>query len=201
MLIFGYDLAKVPWPTIGYIIINCIGLFYAVSYINSINQTRGVVFGIFAAMVLIYFGIKWFGSKTPELTSWPPVINMCPDYLTHITFPSANVNGKTTTSGCVDFLGVATGDETNKKINKISPTTAARYKSSGPTQSGDTKSIFEFTSVDVRAAKTSAELEVICKRCQEAKVTWEGVYDGDACIGVSKATTNQAALEYCLLKV
>jgi hypothetical protein len=202
MRVFGVDLVKdVPWAIIGYIIINCVALFYATSYINSINQIRGIVFGILAAMVLIYFGIKWFGTKTPMSTSWPPVINMCPDYLTHITFKSTTFNDNTTTSGCVDLLGVGTGTHA-RKINKITQATAAGYSSPTKTLTQDEKkNIFEYTSADVKAAKTSAELERICKRCEDAKLTWEGVYDGDSCIGLTKPAANQAALEYCLLKV
>jgi hypothetical protein len=198
MLIFGYDLTKLPWLTIGYILVNCVALFYATSYINSINQVRGVVFGIFAAMVLIYFGIKWFGTKIPALTSWPPVINMCPDYLTYITIPSTTVNGKRITTGCVDMLGVTTSSGANA-IKKTNASTAASFKSGGQVPRRDT--IFEFTSADVKAAKKPADLKAICERCQDAGVTWEGVYDGDACVGVSSSANKQAAVEQCLLSV
>jgi hypothetical protein len=198
MLIFGYDLTKLPWLTIGYVLINCVALFYVTSYVNSINQVRGVVFGIFAAIVLIYFGIKWFGSKIPALTSWPPVINMCPDYLTYITIPSATVNGKVVKAGCIDMLGVRAVSTVNT-IEKTNPSTAATYKSGNKIPT--IKDMFEFTSADVKAAKKPSDLQAICARCQQAGVTWEGVYDGDACVGVSSSANKQAAVEQCLLSV
>jgi hypothetical protein len=35
-------------------------------------------------IVLVYFGLRWFGSRIEKPANWPPVINMCPDYLTYV---------------------------------------------------------------------------------------------------------------------
>lgn len=198
MIIFGYDLAKAPWLMIGYILLSIVSLLYGTNYVNSINQISAIVFGIGFFFVLVYFGIKWFGSRIPALKSWPPVINMCPDYLTYVTIPSTTINGKTVTSGCIDMLGVTTSSTANA-IKVTQPSTAADYKSGN--QRPDAMSIFEYTSVDVKASKKASDLQAICARCQDAGVTWEGVYDGDACIGVSAAANNQAAVEQCLLSI
>jgi predicted type IV restriction endonuclease len=61
--------------------------------------------------------------------------------------------------------------------------------------------VFEFTSEDVRSAKSVDDLQKICNRCQEAGVTWEGVYDGDVCVGVSKHEKDSADKESCLLSI
>jgi hypothetical protein len=198
MIIFGFDLAKAPWLMITYILVSIVGIFYGTNYVNSINNVRAVVFGVFATLVLIYFGIRWFGSKVPKLTSWPPVINMCPDYLTYVTVPSTTINGKTITNGCIDMLGVTTSSTANA-IKKTQPSTAANFKSG--TQAPSALDMFEFTSADVKAAKKPTDLQVICARCQEAGLTWEGVYDGDACIGISTSANNKAADEQCLLSI
>jgi hypothetical protein len=42
---------------------------------------------------------------------------------------------------------------------------------------------------------------MICNRCQEAGVTWEGVYDGDVCVGISKHEKDKADRETCLVSV
>jgi len=199
MIIFGYDLAKAPWLMIGYIVVSIVGLLYGTSYINSINQIRAAVFGIFASLVLIYFGIRWFGSRIPQLTSWPPVINTCPDYLSYITIPSTTVNGKKITSGCIDMLGITNGLSGATAISKTSRSTASSFKS-GNTAPTITQ-ICEFTSADVKAAKTAADLQAICARCKDLGITWEGVYDGDSCIGISSSANSRAAVEQCLLRV
>jgi hypothetical protein len=198
MIIFGYDLAKAPWLMIGYILVSIVALFYATSYVNSLNSVRGAVFGIGFFLVLAYFGIRWFGSRIPQLKSWPPVINMCPDYLTYVTIPSTTINGKAVTKGCIDMLGVTTSSPPNA-IKITNPSTAEQYKSGGTRPSA--LEIFEFTSADVKAATKPGDLKAICTRCQEAGLTWEGVYDGDACVGVSSSANARAAVEQCLLSI
>jgi hypothetical protein len=46
-------------------------------------------------------------------------------------------------------------------------------------------------SKDVLKATTSAVVNGICQYCNTKGITWEGVYDGDSCIGIS----NNAALK------
>jgi len=198
MIIFGYDLTKAPWLMIAYILVSIVGLLYGTNYVLSMNQARGVIFGLGGFLVLAYFGIRWFGTRIPELKSWPPVINMCPDYLTYITVPSTTINSKTITKGCIDMLGVRSGEGANT-LQKTEPSTAEAYKS-GPT-SPTALTIFEYTSADVKAATKASDLQAICARCQVAGVTWEGVYDGDSCVGVSTSANTQAAVEQCLLSI
>lgn len=198
MIIFGFDLAKAPWLMIAYILVSIVALFYGTSYVNSLNSVRGAVFGIGFFFVLAYFGIRWFGSRIPQLKSWPPVINMCPDYLTYVTIPSTTINGKAVTKGCIDMLGVTTSSTANA-IKITNPSTAEQYKSGS--QRPSALEIFEFTSADVKAATKPADLQAICARCQEAGLTWEGVYDGDACVGVSSSANARAAVEQCLLSI
>lgn len=199
MIIFGFDLAKAPWLMVVYILVSLVGLVYGTNAVISMNQTRGILFGLGAFLVLVYFGIRWFGSKVPQLTSWPPVINMCPDYLTYVTLPSSTtVNGKSIKSGCIDMLGV-TASSAATAIKKTSASTAASYKSG--TATPDALQMFEYTSADVKAATKASVLQAICARCQAMGLTWEGVYDGDSCIGVSTAANTQAAVEQCLLSI
>jgi hypothetical protein len=50
-------------------------------------------------------------------------------------------------------------------------------------------SVFEYTAADINAAQgNSSILQAICNRCQDAGITWEGVYDGDVCQGLNRAT-------------
>ena len=64
------------------------------------GQTRGVIYAIGTFFVLIYFGFIWFKPTKSKLNTWPPVINMCPDYLTYYK-PTGG------TGVCLDMLGVS----------------------------------------------------------------------------------------------
>ena len=96
MIVFGLDLAKVNWYLVLYILVSIAGLVYGTNKVYSTGQVRGVLFAIGALIILVYFGLRWFGSRIDKPKNWPPVINMCPDYLTY-------VKGL---RGCVDMLGV-----------------------------------------------------------------------------------------------
>ena len=182
MILFGLDLAKVNWYLVLYILASIAGLVYGTNKLYSTGQVRGVLFAVGALIVLVYFGLRWFGSRINKPKSWPPVINMCPDYLTYIKgLP-----------GCVDMLGVT---KASAGLLKSRPSELSSI------QRSNRNKVFEFTSEDVRAAKSVSELQIICNRCQEAGVTWEGVYDGDVCVGISKHEKDKADKETCLVSV
>ena len=182
MIIFGWDLAKVNWYLVAYILASIVGLVYGTQKVYATGQARGVIFGIGALLVLVYFGLRWFGSKINKPKNWPPIINMCPDYLTYVS----------SLPGCVDMLGVTTA---SAGLQKTLPSEI------GSIQLSNSNKVFEFTSSDVKGAKVASELQRICDRCQSAGVTWEGVYDGSVCVGISKVEKDLAAAEQCLISV
>lgn len=182
MIIFGIDLAKVNWFMILYILGSIIGLVYGTNKVYATGQARGVLFAIGALIVLVYFGLRWFGSRIVKPTSWPPIINMCPDYLTYVS----------RLRGCVDMLGVS---KASSGMTKTLPSEVASLSKS------NTQKVFEFTSEDVRAAKSVNDLKTICERCQTAGLTWEGVWDGDVCVGIGKHEKETADKERCLISV
>jgi len=59
----------------------------AVNFLFKRGQTMGAI-GVLVLLVLIFifFGLRWFpggnlnGSK-PKAQSWPPIVNMCPDFM------------------------------------------------------------------------------------------------------------------------
>jgi len=182
MIVLGLDLAKLNWYFILYIIACVVGLIYGTREVYALGQVRGVIFAIGAILVLIYFGFRWFGNKTHVPKSWPPIINMCPDYLTYVS----------RLPGCVDMLGVT------KSSAGIQVTKPSEVNSVALT---NTQKVFEFTSEDIKAATTTADLQKICDRCQQAGITWEGVYDGDVCMGISKFEEDSTRKEKCLVSV
>jgi hypothetical protein len=182
MIIFGIDLAKVNWYMILYILASIIGLVYGTSKVYATGQARGVLFAIGALIVLVYFGLRWFGSRIEKPKNWPPIINMCPDYLTYVK----------SLPGCVDMLGVS---KASSGLTKTLPSEVASLNKR------NTQKVFEFTSEDVRTAKNVEDLKAICERCQTAGLTWEGVWDGDVCVGIGKHEKDAASKESCLISI
>uniref|UniRef100_A0A6C0AML4 Uncharacterized protein n=1 Tax=viral metagenome TaxID=1070528 RepID=A0A6C0AML4_9ZZZZ len=192
MIILGLDLATVNWYLVAYVVSSIVFLVYGTMKVYSTGQIRGVIFAIGTFLVLLYYGLHWFAVPSNKLSSWPPVINTCPDYLTYVPNILTNAGSTTTQSGCVDMLGVTSGSSASS-FNKVLPTQIPRLDATQRTK------VFSYTSADVKAATSSEALQPICDACQAAGLTWEGVYDGDSCIGIAKIEAQAAAVEKCLV--
>uniref|UniRef100_A0A6C0JW15 Uncharacterized protein n=1 Tax=viral metagenome TaxID=1070528 RepID=A0A6C0JW15_9ZZZZ len=89
---------------------------------------------------------------------WPPTINVCPDFLSLIT-----LNG---TAVCVDPIGVSMQNGANglKKWNN----------------SGNTGTDYVFDlSLNLSGQN---RMTALCDQCRSKGLTWEGVFDGSACL-------------------
>ena len=105
------------------------------------------------------YGTRWFGDNTDVPTSWPPIINTCPDFLTYY---QRNNNG-TKQDTCIDTVGVA------------NPSVLAPWPKDGSAPT-DSKYYFPF----VKNKKSdNAEL---CAKAMTAGLTWEGITNGESCI-------------------
>lgn len=168
------------WLLIVYCILSIGFVTYSTNKLYPLGSLRAILFAIGSILILIFFGIRWF-SSAPLSKNWPPTINMCPDYLTFI--PS--VPGASSVSGgvCVDLLGVT---KSSSGLSLVNPSTLS---SLSPT---DLTKVFQYTAEDVTAAqgKTST-IQKICNRCQQAGITWEGIFDGDVCQGLNRASLAQ----------
>jgi hypothetical protein len=144
------------------------------------GTARAVIYGLGATMVCIFYGYRWFASNRVDVNkSWPPTINTCPDYLTYVAkLPGDNQYG------CVDMLGVSS----NGGLQKSLPSDILSGSSLASTNSAK---VIPYSSQDVTSATSMAAVQTICNACSRAGVTWEGVWDGDVCSGIS--TWNQAA--------
>jgi hypothetical protein len=199
MIILGFDTATINWYLVLYVVLSLVFLGYGTNAIYSTGQIRGVMFGIGSAIVLIYFGLRWFSSPDDSTAGeWPPVINMCPDYLTFIPTIKVDSGSTRTESACADLLGVATSKSSNtaNTLQKIKlADVGALYKS-------NTNRIFKWSSSDITsaiAANNNEQILTICNACKEAGITWEGVFDGDTCVALNKFKNAQAAIKQCLV--
>jgi len=182
MIVLGLDFGLVNYYLVLYVIFSIVTLVYGTNKVYATGETRGVIFAIGTLLVLIYFGLRWFGTPgSNKPRKWPPVINMCPDYLTYV--PSI--------PGCVDMLGVSK----NGNLARSMPSDIATLNAT------NSQKVFKYTSTDVKAASGPTDLQRICDSCQNAGVTWEGVYDGDSCLGISTAAADNEAKAACLISI
>lgn len=130
-------------------------------YLNFSNgkATQAIILGIGFLFLSIIFGLRWFSGVflgEPAAESWPPSINVCPDYLT-----LTKINGKQV---CIDTIGV-------------SQQGMQKWKHSTQT---DPQYVFDLALDQF----TTNRIKTLCDQCKTKKVTWEGVYDGDVCLNV-----------------
>jgi len=145
-----------------YIIVAILVVAYGSFQISKLFGTLEVIVYFGGSLyICILYGIRWFGagaSTTP--ISWPPVINTCPDYLTYF---KRTVNGASVDT-CIDTIGI-----TDQTILK-------KFPSDGTTPS-EPEYYFSL-------ATTSNDKQTeLCNRAMAAKLTWEGITNGESCIG------------------
>jgi hypothetical protein len=127
--------------------------------IQSQRTLGGFLFLVGAILIFVFYGLRWFSGDALRptkfsSTTWPPVINMCPDFLSLYN----TGNGK----ACVDLIGVS-----NAGISKFVD----------PSNASNPQYVFNLHS----NLKGAARLKALCQECKDKKVTWEGIYDGLSC--------------------
>ena len=126
----------------------------------------GFLFFLGSALVLTFYGLRWFSgdafteSRYPTKT-WPPIVNSCPDFLSIYERPVLGSSRKERV--CVDLIGVAEGG-----IQKMTD----------PVNASNDNFVFKL----YENLKGADRMKSLCQECRTKKVTWEGVYDGVACV-------------------
>ena len=114
--------------------------------------------------IFILYGTRWFyGSKLandPNGT-WPPIINMCPDYLVYF-----NWNGADT---CIDMSGV------NRSGGSFKPWTQDDDFNNPP---ADASKYFPYV---YTAGMTSDQINNLCTQAMAYGLSWEGITNGETC--------------------
>jgi hypothetical protein len=178
LIFFGVDLYQVNWYLILYVILSICAVAGGTSQLFPMGAPTAVIYAVGAILVFVFYGYRWFDNQSGTLSKWPPTINSCPDYLTYVGSLS---NGN---PGCVDLLGVSTKQG---QFLKSSPSDIASLSSTTSTK------VFPFTSSDVLKAADDATVQAICSYCNRMGVTWEGVFDGDTCVGIATKAAVKAS--------
>jgi hypothetical protein len=157
--------SNISWPLIAYIFI-CLalglGTFRALS--NSERFWGAIIALILFILIFVFFGLRWFTGTNTVFTyagAWPPIINMCPDYLVYFK--------KGTVDSCIDMLGVST------KPGILLPWTQEDTPSNPPQNPSK-----YFMSV-YKPGMTPDQLKKLCADTMVAGLSWEGITNGDSC--------------------
>uniref|UniRef100_A0A6C0KB70 Uncharacterized protein n=1 Tax=viral metagenome TaxID=1070528 RepID=A0A6C0KB70_9ZZZZ len=208
IVIGGINLNTINYSYVVYVIFSVVlvagGTF---ALYSSANLGRTVIYAIGVSLIMLFFGMRWFGNIPSTSKLWPPTINMCPDYLTYISG-----------TGCVDTLGV--GGLAKTEASDISAGNISDNKKFGVAGTGN--SFIAYTSANIMgtpavsgvaavpasgtvgnrdyvaaipavaamaAVPASAEsVQAVCNACKLNNLTWEGVWDGDTCLALSRFT-------------
>ena len=178
LIFLGVNLKTFNWSFWVYVVLSILLVIGAAMKLYPMGMPRTIIAVIGIVLVTIFYAYRWFGNQADPSSTWPPTINMCPDYLTYVPkLPGTN------SPGCVDMLGVS-------KNGNLQKTLQSNLSEGTPLASNK---IIAVTSNDVKAATTTQQLQSICNICNRAGITWEGVYDGDVCVGIATINAKQAA--------
>jgi hypothetical protein len=163
------------------ILYGCIALAVVLGGVNFAYGKGTLAAGLYAVgsvFLLITYGLRWFseGAMLSSATvQWPPVINTCPDYLTHYKRKKAD---GTTEETCVDTIGVARNPEMLMVFPASGTPDDDRY----------------YFSLVTAKADTAGRNKELCQRAIQYGLTWEGVTNGESCIlpDGSKATAGSS---------
>ena len=152
----------------------------------SMLYNRGQTMGAMATLVLlllvfIFFGLRWFpdgnlnGSKPGKL-AWPPIVNVCPDFMVSWTAPdkkvycydAANVYNLKTASAAPPLVsGLTIGTATNQSAYLVKDPTV------GTTTSTLASAPTRWPLVNAMNKEANTVLTTAAKYLR-----WEGVWDG-----------------------
>ena len=151
----------------------CIALGLGIfSQLNGSGRSwAGILSLILLILIFIFYGQRWFEGTSGKFSttpgSWPPIINMCPDYLVYYKHGT----GTSAKDTCVDMLGVS-------KNATLSLWTDSDTALPPELLSGSPTKYFQHV---YKPGLKAEELKVLCNKAIEAGLTWEGITNGESC--------------------
>ncbi len=141
-----------------------IGLTTVSKLFQSTRVWAAILCLVLFGLIFYFYGQRWFqgtGRVGIYTGSWPPLINMCPDYLVYFK------NGNKDT--CIDLIGV------NRSGGLLKPWTQDDTPSNPP---ADASKYFNYIH---RADDKEDDMKKLCTLAQQAGLTWEGITNGESC--------------------
>ena len=123
-----------------------------------------IIVAVLFLLIFIFYGQRWFYGSTinNDLNgTWPPIINMCPDYLLYFKRGGADT--------CIDMSGI--------------------NRSGGPLKAWSQDDNFQNPPADdtkyfpyvYKSGMTEDAIKNLCRQAMSAGLTWEGITNGESC--------------------
>ena len=131
---------------------------------NSGRNWAAILSLVLFILIFVFYGQRWFRDTTMKGTytgSWPPIINMCPDYLVY--FKRGN------TETCIDLLGV----------NRSNGALQAWSRDDTPANPPQTDA--KYFNYVYKPGMTAAQMKQACDAAMQMGLTWEGITNGESC--------------------
>jgi hypothetical protein len=129
---------------------------------NSNRMWAAILSLVLFILIFTFYGMRWFQGTKSKYTytgQWPPIINMCPDYLVYF-------KRSATKESCIDMVGVSSLTKWSDEDTKNPPT------------NDDNAKYFNYV---YKPGMTSTQLKVLCDKAIEKGMTWEGITNGESC--------------------
>jgi hypothetical protein len=183
MILSRMDLSFIFFIFAAFIVIP--GTFFILALFN--RYLAGGIAAIGMLVLFILFGLQFFSSdgnyvKQTVPTKWPPMINMCPDYL---SLYRDNTNPATPVFSCVDMVGVSPNQALRKYVpsntatpavvNVYPPATKDANNVITPAISPGTRNGFNLY---LNVEKDDERRAFIVADCRALGLTFEGIFDG-----------------------
>lgn len=116
-------------------------------------------------LVFTFFGLRWFkyginNSSMNKNSTYPPVINTCPDYM------SLTTKSDGTTKACIDTVGLGNGGA-NSQITT--------WRTGTTPQTATSNYYFNYI---YKPGMSKSEIDTLKTQAENKHLTWEGVTDG-----------------------
>jgi hypothetical protein len=161
-----YVWKRMSWSFILYLFVTITLGLTVLNYLSTSGRwLSAVLFLILGILIFYFYGIRWFSgtqSKFEYNGPWPPVINMCPDYLVYKKIGNQEV--------CVDMIGVGKG------ANALQP-----YREGASLMNGSSLNTTYYFQPVVKPTSTKATRRSACRNAIRAGLTWEGITNGESC--------------------
>jgi hypothetical protein len=176
---------------IAYIVICVVvgGMFVSNLY-KRMQSTAAMISLVFLILVFTFYGLRWFkdgslkGSTADPKAPWPPIVNMCPDFLVSWTDPNtkyiycydaANVYGlKTATDSTPFFVGQ------KLTINGVPGQSAFLIKNPNANKNATSLRMDPDGKRWPLLGAYSKDIRSITNMTNGQFIRWEGVWDGSS---------------------
>ena len=128
------------------------------------RAVSSIIVAVLFLLIFIFYGQRWFYgpaiNNDPNGT-WPPIINMCPDYLLYF-----KRNGVDT---CIDMSGINRSGGSRKSWTQ---------DDNFQNPSTDNAKYFPYV---YKPGMTDGAIKNLCTQAMAVGLTWEGITNGESC--------------------